>query len=147
MKFIEEKPTSHLPLAALSEISAMSWPFNFTFFISNGIRDDGDDKLEKKKHTMDFLILCGVSFPLPSSSISPKKKINGLLPLWPEIGVGRLILFYIYNLDREEMPYHSCVCILWHAEPQNWFNWRGLYSIISGSTAFLGQLLYILTFL
>ena len=20
------------------------------------------------------------------------------------------------------MQYHSCVCILWHAEPQNWFD-------------------------
>ena len=35
------------------------------------------------------------------------------------------------------MQYNSCVCILWHAEPQNWFNpgpgvGGGLYSIISG---------------
>ena len=39
--------------------------------------------------------------------------------------------------------------ILGHAEPQNWFNsgvGGGLYSIISGKSAFLRQLLYILTF-
>ena len=33
------------------------------------------------------------------------------------------------------MQYHSCVCILGHVEPQNWFNpgvGSGLYSIIFG---------------
>ena len=48
------------------------------------------------------------------------------------------------------MQYCSCVFILGHAEPQNWFNsgvGGGLYSIISGKSAFLRQLLYILTFL
>ena len=47
------------------------------------------------------------------------------------------------------MQYHSCVFILGHAESQNWFNsgvGGGLYSIISSKSAFLGQLLYILTF-
>ena len=41
-----------------------------------------------------------------------------------------------------------CVC-LGYAEPQNWFNpgvGVGLYSIISDLSAFLGQLLRILTF-
>ena len=27
-----------------------------------------------------------------------------------------------HYLNTEEMQYHSCVCILGHAEPQNWFN-------------------------
>ena len=33
------------------------------------------------------------------------------------------------------MQYNSCVCILGHSEPPNWFDPgvdRGLYSIISG---------------
>ena len=41
------------------------------------------------------------------------------------------------------------MCILGHEEPHNWFNpgvGEGLYSIISGLSAFLGQLLYILLF-
>ena len=47
------------------------------------------------------------------------------------------------------MQYHSCVSILGHAEPQNCFSpgvGEELYSNISDQSAFLGQLLYILTF-
>ena len=52
------------------------------------------------------------------------------------------------------MQYHSCVCMFWYAEPQNWFNpgvGRGLYSLAGQSEnsdyeSCLGQLLHILMF-
>ena len=46
--------------------------------------------------------------------------------IWPKkLGgaVGRPFFFLLFlNLDREKIQYHSCLCILGHAEPQNCFN-------------------------
>ena len=53
------------------------------------------------------------------------KKIKGLFALlaWKLGGsVCWFFFFFFFNLDAEEMQYHSCVCILGHAEPQNWFD-------------------------
>ena len=84
------------------------------------------------------------------------KKIKGLFALLAcKIGrVGRSILFFflfffLLNLYTWEMQYHLCVCILGHAEPQNWFcssiggGYIPLYLV---KAAFWGQILYILTF-
>ena len=46
------------------------------------------------------------------------------------------------------MQYHSCMCILGLAEPQNWLNpgvGGGLYSIIPGLSTFLEKFTYFLT--
>ena len=54
------------------------------------------------------------------------KKIKGLFALlaWKSGGsVGRSFFFFFFlNSGHEEMQCHSCVCILGHGEPQNWFN-------------------------
>ena len=51
------------------------------------------------------------------------KKWKVCLPFGLKIGrVGRFFFFFFFNLDTEEMQYHSCVYILGHAEPQNWYN-------------------------
>ena len=55
--------------------------------------------------------------------IRPKKNKRFVCPFGLKSGrVGRSIFFFFLDLDTEEMQYHSCVCILGHTEPQNWFN-------------------------
>ena len=52
--------------------------------------------------------------------IRPKKNKRFVCPFGNKIRrVGRSIFFFSKNLGVEEMQYHSCVCILGHAETQN----------------------------
>ena len=72
------------------------------------------------------------------------KKINGLFALLASKfggSVGRSFFFFFFNLDAEEIQYYSCLCILGHAEPQNWFDpgvGRGCIQIYFVKTNILG---------